>query len=308
LPTDLVLVNLGDRAAQKPELVAAFKKRWGLDQPLPIQYVTYLGHLARGDLGISINSQRPVIQELWLSLPATIELSTAAMVIAIASGVLLGVVSATHRDSLWDFLVRGLSSLGMATPTFWLAVLMLFVFYFYLGWSPAPGRLDSGLAPPSTTTGMYTIDALLSMKVPLFWNALEHLVLPSIVLAATITALIVRVTRSSMVDVLGQDFVRTAHAKGLTRSRVLGRHALRSALIPIITVTGTLYGQLMSGTILTETIFSWPGLGRYAFVSASSLDFPAIMGVAFFVGVVYILINLAVDVLYASINPRIRFG
>ena len=307
LPENLVLVNLGDRATQDPALVAAFKRKWGLDQSVPVQYLTYVRNLSRGDLGVSIMTNRPVWHELWLSLPATIELSGTAMVLAVPPAILLGVLAASRRRSVWDVLTRIGSSIGLAVPTFWLAILMLIAFYFQLGWAKGPGRLDAGLTPPPTVTAMYTVDALLAGDLPLFRNALSHLILPALVLAMVSGAFIVRITRERMIEALGQDYVRTAHAKGLPGRTVTGRHALRNALIPIITVTGTLYAQLMAGTVLTETIFSWPGLGRYAFSSAASLDFPAVLGVALVVGVIYVILNLAVDVLYGFVNPRIRF-
>jgi peptide/nickel transport system permease protein len=307
LPENLVLVNLGDRATQDPVLVAAFKQKWGLDQPLPLQYLRYVRNLARGDLGVSIMTSRPVSQELWQSLPATLELSGAAMLLAVPPSILLGVLAAARRRSVFDGLTRLVSSIGLAMPTFWLAILMLIAFYFQLGWAKGPGRLDAGLVPPATLTGFYTVDALLAGELRLFRNALSHLVLPATVLALVSAAFIVRITRGRMLEALAQDYVRTAHAKGLPARTVTARHALRNALIPIITVTGTLYAQLMAGTVLTETIFSWPGLGRYAFSSAVSLDFPAVLGVALVVGAIYVLVNLVVDLLYGLVNPRIRF-
>jgi peptide/nickel transport system permease protein len=307
LPENLVLVNLGDRATKDPAVVAAFKRKWGLDRSLPAQYLTYVSSLARGDLGVSIMSGRPVWQELQLSLPATIELAGTAMLLAVPPGILLGVLAATRPRSALDVITRLASSIGLAVPTFWLAILMLIAFYFQLGWAKGPGRLDAGFTPPPTVTGLYTVDALLAGDLAVFGNAVAHIVLPALVLALVSAAFIVRITRERMIEALSQDYVRTAHAKGLHGRRVIGRHALRNALIPIITVTGTLYAQLMAGTVLTETIFSWPGLGRYAFSSASSLDFPAVLGVALVVGVTYVLVNLAVDILYGLVNPRIRF-
>lgn len=307
LPRDIVLINLGDRATQDPEIVAAFKQKWGLDQPLPVQYLRYLGHLVRGDLGTSIATNRPVLRELALSVPATLELAAVAIVLSVPPGIFFGVVSAARRGRGSDLLIRGFSSIGLAIPTFWLALLMLLTFYLQLGWAPGPGRLDAGISPPPVVTGMYTVDALLARDAEAFRNAAAHIVLPALVLAIVSFAFIVRITRESMLEVLNQDYVRTARAKGLAQKVVIGRHALRNALIPVITVTGTLYAQLMAGTVLTETIFSWPGIGRYAFSSASSLDFPAIMGTALVIGTTYVLINLVVDLLYAVVNPRIRY-
>ena len=307
LPADLALANLGDRAAQDPQLVAAFRHRWGLDQPLPVQYGVYLAHLLHGDLGTSIATGQPVRTELALSLPATVELATASMIGAVMIGSLLGVVAAIHGDTPFDLAIRAIMATGIAMPTFWYAILLLFLFYFVLGWAPPPGQLDSGLNPVAPITGMYAVDALLRGDWPVFWNALAHLVLPAVVLATIGVGFIARITRAAVLDVLRQEYVRTARAKGLAERRVIWRHAVRNALIPVITVTGLLYAQLMSGTVLTESIYSWPGIGRYAFSSAGNLDFPAIMGVALTIGVFYVALNLVVDLLYAYTNPRIRY-
>lgn len=307
LPADLVLINLGDRAAQDPELVRAFRERWGLDRPLGMQYLVYLSHLARGNLGTSIATNRPVLTELALSLPMTVELATLATLVALLVGVFLGVAAAVRRDTLVDAASRTVSLVGVAVPTFWFAILLVSLVYFRLGWAPPPGRLTPGVAPPDPVTGMYLVDSALRGQWVVFRDALAHLVLPVVVLATVGVGYVTRITRASMLEVLQQDFVRTARAKGLAPFAVVVRHALRNALIPVITVGGTLYAQLMSGTVMTETIFSLPGLGRYAFSSAASLDFPAVMGVALVVGVLYIGINLTVDVLYVWINPRIKY-
>ncbi|HKX16587.1 MAG TPA: ABC transporter permease, partial [bacterium] len=307
LPSDLVLINLGDRATLSPDLVGAFRHRWGLDRPLAAQYLVYLGHLLRGDLGISITTGRPVLTELALSLPATVELATVALIAAVLVGVALGVLAAVLRDSAVDFTVRAVSTIGVAVPPFWLAILLVSIVYFRLGWAPPPGRLSAGVNPPDSITGMYLIDSLLRGQSAVFADAAAHIVLPAIVLATVGLGFVVRITRTSMLATLSQDYVRTARAKGLTRWVVVVRHAFRNALVPIITIGGTLYAGLMSGTVMTETIFSWPGLGRYAFSSAGSLDFPAVMGVALAIGVIYVLINLCVDVLYVLVNPRIRY-
>ncbi|HTE04364.1 MAG TPA: ABC transporter permease [bacterium] len=307
LPADLVLVNLGDRATRNPELVRAFRARWSLDRPLPVQYLVYLRNLARGNLGASIATNRPVLTELALSLPMTIELATLSTLIALVVGVGFGVVAAVRRDTLVDTAARAVSLVGVAVPTFWFAILLLSLVYFRLGWAPPPGRLTAGVAPPDSITGMYLVDSALRGQWTVFRDALAHLVLPVVVLATIGIGYVTRITRASMLEVLHQDYVRTARAKGVAPLAVVIRHALRNALIPIITVGGTLYAQLMSGTVMTETIFSLPGLGRYSFSSAASLDFPAVMGVALIVGVLYIGINLTVDVLYVWVNPRIRY-
>ena len=263
--------------------------------------------MARGNLGASIATNRPVLTELALSLPMTIELATLSTLIALVVGVGFGVVAAVRRDTLVDTAARAVSLVGVAVPTFWFAILLLSLVYFRLGWAPPPGRLTAGVAPPDSITGMYLVDSALRGQWMVFRDALAHLVLPVVVLATIGIGYVTRITRASMLEVLHQDYVRTARAKGVAPLAVVIRHALRNALIPIITVGGTLYAQLMSGTVMTETIFSLPGLGRYSFSSAASLDFPAVMGVALIVGVLYIGINLTVDVLYVWVNPRIRY-
>jgi peptide/nickel transport system permease protein len=308
LPSDLVLANLGDRATQSPALVEAFRHRWGLDRPLPVQYVVYLVRLLHGDLGTSIATNRPVLIELALSVPATVELATVSLIAALALGLALGIVAAVTRGSVVDVAARAISTVGVSIPTFWFALLLVFTVYFRLGWAPPPGRLSSGVPPPASVTGMYLVDSLLRGRFDVFADACAHIVLPATVLVTVGIGYITRITRASMLEALSQDYVRTARAKGLSSWAVSVRHALRNALIPVITIGGTLYAQLMSGTVMTETIFSWPGLGRYAFSSASSLDFPAVMGVALVVGVIYVLINVCVDVSYALVNPRVRYA
>lgn len=307
LPADLVLVNLGDRATRNPDLVRAFRARWGLDQPLLVQYLVYLENLVRGNLGTSIATNRPVLTELALSLPMTIELATLATLIAVVVGIVLGVVAAVRRDTLVDAAARAVSLVGVAVPTFWFAILLVSLVYFRLGWAPPPGRLTAGVVPPAPITGMYLVDSALGGQWTVWRDALSHLMLPVLVLATVGVGYVTRITRASMLEVLHQDYVRTARAKGVAPFAVVFRHALRNALIPVITVGGTLYAQLMSGTVMTETIFSLPGLGRYAFSSAASLDFPAVMGVALVVGILYVVINLVVDILYVWVNPRIRY-
>ncbi|TMJ10596.1 MAG: ABC transporter permease [Bacillati bacterium ANGP1] len=308
LPADMVLVNLGDQAVRSPELVAAFQHRWGLDRPLLVQYLVYEGNLLRGNLGTSIATHRPVLAELGLSLPATMELATMALVAAAAIGVLLGVLAAVRRNSLVDVTARGVSTIGVAIPTFWFAILLLALVYFRLGWAPPPGRLSAGVAPPEPITGMYLVDSLLHGQIDVFIDAFRHVVLPAIVIATVCLGYVTRITRASMIEALSEDYVRTAYAKGLTAWAVIVRHALRNSLIPVITIGGTLYAQVMSGTVMAETIYSWPGIGRYAFTSAGSMDFPAVMGVALVVGIVYVAVDLCVDVLYVWVNPRVRYS
>ena len=308
VPSDPVATGLGERAASDPEIVAAFRARWGLDEPLPTQYLRYLAGLLHGDLGVSISSHRAVADDLRQYLPATIELATTAMLLSTAIGIPLGVLAAVQREGILDRAIRVVSLAGASVPVFWLALLAMLLFYSRLGWAPAPGRLDAAMTPPPTVTGFYTVDSLLASEGDRFANTLHHLALPACTLAIYQLAYIVRVTRSSMVEAIGQDYVRTARAKGLRERVVVARHAFRNALIPVVIYLGLGFGGLLSGTVITETIFSWPGVGRYAFQASSTLDFPAIMSVTVAIAIMYVLVNLIVDVGQALIDPRIRFG
>jgi peptide/nickel transport system permease protein len=308
VPSDPVNAALGQNAVADEELVAAFRARWGLDKPPHIQYLTYVSNLIQGDMGQSISTHRPVVDDLRRFLPATIELATAAIILAVLVGVPFGVISAVRRNSWLDQISRVISLVGVSAPVFWLALLGLYIFYGQLGWLPGPGRLDIGVEPPSRATGLYTVDALIAGDLWLFWNAISHLTLPSIVLAAFSMGLITRITRSAMLESLGQDYVRTARSKGLRESRVIFHHTFRNALLPTVTVLGLSYGNLLTGAVLTETIFSWPGIGQYAFQASVSLDFPAIMGVTMLIAFVFIMANLIVDVLYVFLDPRLREG
>ncbi len=306
VPGDPVAANLGQKAMSDPTIVAAFEKEWGLDKPVPQQYLIYLGKLLRGDMGRSIKSRRPVLDDLRAFLPATIELATASVLFGVLTGMGLGILSALWRNSWVDHIARIISLLGVSIPVFWLALLALFVLYSRLGWFPGPGRIDVGLDEPQRITGLLTIDALLAGNWPIFRNVTSHLILPALVLGSYTTGLITRVTRSAMLEVLGADYIRTARSKGLGERVTLIRHALRNALIPVITVIGFSYGNLLAGTVLTESIFAWPGIGQYAYRASTSLDFPAIMGVSLVIALIFILVNLVVDVLYFFIDPRLR--
>jgi peptide/nickel transport system permease protein len=308
VPADPVVSNLGQQASQRPEIVAAFKQRWGLDRPLHEQYFTFVGNLVHGDLGTSINTRRPIMTDVSQFLPATVELSTAAIGFALVVGLPLGTFAALHRDGLVDHVARLVSLVGVSIPIFWLATVSLVIFYAALQLAVGPGRLGPQLQAPPPTTGFLTVDSLLAGDLATFRSAVDHLMLPGIVLGSSVMGLITRVTRSSLLEVLGQDYVRTARAKGLVEHLVIGRHALRNALIPTVTVLGLAYGSLLSGAVMTETIFAWPGLGRYAYQSAVSNDFPAIMGVTFVIALIYIIVNLLVDLTYALLDPQIRYS
>jgi peptide/nickel transport system permease protein len=308
VPADPITANLGEQAAANPEVVAAFRHRWGLDRPLPEQYGIYLWNVLHGDLGTSITTKQPVIEDLRRHLPATIELAVAAMAISIVVGIPLGVLAAARRDGPIDQVARVVSLIGVSMPIFWLGLVAIVVFYAWLGWAPPPGRLNARLEPPPFVTGFLLVDAVLAGRTAVVIDALKHLILPALVLSSYSLGVITRVMRGGMLEVLGEDYVRTARAKGVGERAVMIQHAARTSLIPTLTVIGLSFGGLLSGAVVTESVFSWPGLGLYAFRSATSLDFPAIMGVGIVVASVYVLVNLVVDVAYGLLDPRIRVG
>ena len=306
VPADPVAAHLGQRAMEDPTIVAAFRQQWGLDKPLPEQYLSYLLNLVHGNLGVSIRTHMPVAEDLGRYLPASAELAVTATGVGIVLGIPFGVVSAVNRNRWIDHIVRGVSLLGVSSPVFWLGLIALYVFYFRLGWLPGPGRLDVGMPEPSHLSGMYTLDSLLTGNWSALVASLRHLVLPGMVLASVYLGLVTRMTRSSMLEVLSADYVRTARGKGLRQRVVIFRHALGNALVPTITVLGLAFGDILAGTVLTETIFSWPGIGRYAYQSAVTLDFPAIMGVSLLIAAVFITVNLVTDLAYVVVDPRLR--
>jgi peptide/nickel transport system permease protein len=306
VPGDPTAVNLGQYAMSDPTIVAAYRHQWGLDQPAPAQFLVYLGRLVHGDLGISQQSHRPVLTDLSDYLPATAELAIAAILISISVGIPLGMVSAVYHKRLPDHLARLLALMGASVPVFWSGLVGLDVLYVHFGLLPGPGRLDESLTPPSTITGLYTVDSLLTGNWTDLRSSLAHLILPSLVLSGFSTGLFTRITRSAMLEVLGRHYIRTARAKGLSYWLVILRHALPNALIPTLTSIGLAFANLITGAVLAETIFSWPGIGRYAFQAATNLDFPAIMGVTLLIAFLYIIINLIVDLLYGLVDPRIR--
>lgn len=306
LPADPVGANLGQRAMEDPVIVAAFRAQWGLDRPVPEQYLTYVSNLLHGNLGISIRTHFPVAQDLGMYLPASAELAISATIVGTIIGIPFGVLSAVRRNQWSDHLVRAVSLLGVSSPVFWLGLIALYVLYFRLGLLPGPGRLDVGLQEPQHITGMYTLDSLITGNWAVFASSVRHLILPGLVLASVYVGLVTRMTRSSMLEVLSADYVRTARGKGLKPRSVIYRHALGNALIPTVTVLGLAFGDILSGTVLTETIFSWPGIGRYAYQSAVTLDFPAIMGVSLVIAGVFIIVNLGTDVAYVLLDPRLR--
>jgi peptide/nickel transport system permease protein len=308
VPGDPALANLGQVSSADPVAVAAYHERWGLDEPLPVQYVTYLQNLVQGDLGESQQSHQPVLDDLRLAVPATAELALFSIVVAVLVGVLFGVLAAVRRDKPSDHALRVVSLAGISMPTFWLALVALYVGFFRLGWFPGGGRLDPGVLPPPEITGMYTVDAALHGDWETARDAFHHLVLPALVLAAFSVSLIMRYTRSAVLEVVGDDYVRAARAKGLPERVVVSRHVLRAALPAVVTVIGLVFANVLTGAVLIENIFAWPGVGQYAYRASIELDLPAIMGVSLFVAVVYVTVNFVVDVLYGVIDPRIRLS
>jgi peptide/nickel transport system permease protein len=306
LPADPIAVFLPQTAQGKPEIVEAFRREWGLDKPLPQQYLTWLGNVVRGNLGISIKTRRPIADDMRQFLPATIELATTSIIFGLIIGIASGVASAVWRGSFVDYAARTFALIGVSFPVFVLALLGLLIFHVKLGWVAGHGRLDVMLDNPPTITGMFTVDSMLAGDWVTFRNALSHLILPSLVLGSFTTGLIARITRSSLLEELGTDYIRTARAKGLTERVVILRHGLSNALIPVVTIIGLSYSSLLAGAVLTESIFAWPGIGRYAFIASTSQDFPAIMGVSMVIALIYVGVNFVVDILYFFIDPRIR--
>jgi peptide/nickel transport system permease protein len=304
VPVDPAATALGQNA--RPEQIEAYRQQLGLDRPIWKQYLSYMGRLLNGDLGQSIRTRRAVSLDLRDYLPATIELSLAALLVSLVGGIPLGVIAALRRNTWPDAAVRLVALVGGSMPIFYLGLLALGIFYRTLRWLPGPGRLDSTIRPPETITGMYTVDALFTGNWPVLANSFYHLVLPALVLGYFSLAVILRMTRSALLETLMQDYVRTAHAKGLRQRLVIWRHVLKNALPPVLTTIGVSFGSLLSGAVLTETIFNWPGLGRYATTSVTTLDFPAVMGVALVAAVVYPAVNTLVDIGYHWLDPRVH--
>ena len=306
VPGDPVTANLSQRALGDPQIVAAYKAKYGLDQPIIVQYVYYMKNLLHFDLGTSIRTNNAVLSELARCYPATIELAVFAIILATLFGILFGVISAIKRNSILDQIVRAISVTGVSLPSFWFALLVLYFFYYKLQILPGPGRLGNAFSAPQTVTGFFVIDSLLEGDIPKALDALRHLILPGTVLAAFTMGLITRTTRSNLLDVMSTDYIRTARAKGLSNVRLIIHHALGNALIPVLTVIGLGFGNLLGGMVLVETIFNWPGVGQFAYQSVLSNDYPSIIGVALLIALNYMIINTVVDILYGIIDPRVR--
>ncbi len=304
LPGDPVLLMAGERGI-KPERYQKLMEQFGYDRPIWEQYFDYLNQLLHGNLGNSLVTKQPVITEFFTLFPATVELSICALIIAVSIGIPAGIIAASKRGSFWDQSLMGTALVGYSMPIFWWGLLLIIVFSGWLQWTPVSGRISLLYFFPDVT-GFMLIDSLLSGQKGAFTSALSHLVLPSIVLATIPLAVIARQTRSAMLEVLGEDYVRTARAKGLSPARVVGVHALRNAMIPVITVIGLSVGTLLAGAILTETIFSWPGIGKWMVDSISRRDYPVVQSGLLMIAIVVMVVNLLVDMTYGLINPRIR--
>jgi len=303
-PGDPVIAILGERAT--PENVEAMRERLGLNKPLYEQYFIWVGNILQGDLGNTVRGNIPVSNEIAARFPATVELSLAALFLSTIVGVPLGIISGIKRNSFIDTLTMFGALFGVSIPVFVLGLLLIFRFGVELGWLPFVGRLTSGVSI-ERRTGLHLIDALLSGNARGFKDALEHLILPTITLATVSLAIIARITRSAMLEVLNQDYIRTARAKGLKGRQVIMTHAFRNALLPVVTIIGLSLGRLLSGAVLTETIFAWPGVGKWLFDSIIARDYPIVQSMTLLIALVFIVINLAVDLLYAVIDPRIRY-
>lgn len=305
IPGNPAQVILGQKATK--EAVAALTHKLGLDQPWYVQYVKYLGGLLQGDLGESIRTGSAVANEIWPYLAATLELSLAAMLIAIVIGVNAGIISAWFQNSWFDYVAMVLALVGVSMPIFWLGLMEQWAFAIQLDWLPTSGREDIR-NPVEPITHLYLVDTLLQGNTDQFVQVLQHLILPSVALATIPMAIIARITRSSMLEVMKSDYIRTARAKGLSMFWVVYKHSLKNAIIPVLTVIGLQTGLLLGGAILTETIFSWPGIGRYIYDAIGYRDYPVIQSGILIVATIFIFINLIVDLLYAAVDPRIKYN
>jgi ABC-type dipeptide/oligopeptide/nickel transport system permease component len=305
IPGDPAAYFAGASASQ--EAVEQVRKQLGLDKPLVEQFFRYVADLARGDLGLSLTTGQPVLEELLRRLPASLELVLLALLLACAIAIPLGVAAATRPGSWIDQLARLITTAGVSLPTFFTGLLLAYVFYFLLGWAPSPlGRLDPVFSPPPTVTGLYLIDAALARDAALWWASFKQLVLPVLTMTIFVLAPIARMTRASMLSVLSSDFVRTARASGLANSTVLVRYALRNALLPVVTTLGMVFGFMIGSSVVIEKVFGWPGVGSYAIDALTASDYAPVQGFVLAMGVLFVLLNLLIDLLYVVIDPRVK--
>ncbi|MCC6312556.1 MAG: ABC transporter permease [Thermomicrobiales bacterium] len=302
---DPAVLKLGARAT--PEALAKLRHEMGLDRPLLVQYADFLAGAVRGNLGLSYRSNTPVTQEVLSRFPATIELAVTAMALALLVGGPLGILAAMRRRSVVDYLSSVGVLIGISVPTFWLGMIFIIVFGLWLGWLPISGRINPRLgADPSTP--FLTVAAVWQGNWVVAADAARHLILPALTLAAWPAAIVARMTRASLIEAMGQDYIRTARGKGLSQGAVLMRHAFRNALLPVLTAIGLEFGTLLGGAVVTETIFSWPGLGQLTVAAISARDYQIVQGVVLLLAVVFLTLNLLVDLLYAALDPRIRYA
>lgn len=304
IPGDPATTILGERAT--PENVEALRERLGLNKPLYEQYFIWAGNMLQGDLGYTVRGNIPVANEISSRFPATIELALAALIVAVIVGVPIGILSAIKRNSILDTASMFGALFGVSIPIFVLGLLLIFLIGVELQWLPFVGRLDNSVRF-ERVTGLHLVDALLAGNLSGFKNALEHLILPAITLATIPLAIIARITRSAMLEVLNQDYIRTARAKGMRERNVVMQHAFRNAMLPVVTIIGLQLGRLLSGAVLTETIYSWPGVGKWLFDSIIARDYPIVQSMTLVIALIFIAVNLFVDLLYALIDPRIRY-
>ncbi len=307
IPGDPCLAMLGGRNVSQ-EQFASCRKTLGVDRPIPEQYLSYVGQIARGNFGTSIRTGLPVTAELVERFPATFELAITGMIVAIVLGMVTGIFGATHSDRPLDHAIRMFNIASFAMPVFWLGLMFISIFAVRLGWLPVGGRLDpvaGSIFQPITR--LYLLDTLLQRDPATFLDAVRHLIMPAATLGLVVSGFIGRMSRTSMLEVLGREYVTAARAKGLREQTVVGKHALRNALIPIVTVIGLQFALLMGGAILTETVYSWPGIARFLLESIDNRDFPAIQGTVVFIALFISAVNLSVDVLYARLDPRVRY-
>ncbi|MEQ9238917.1 ABC transporter permease [Coleofasciculus sp. E2-BRE-01] len=306
IPGDPATVLLGERAT--PEQVEALREQLGLNQPLPLQYLTFINNLLHLDFGTSIISGIPIIDEIRTRFPATFELSLAAMIIAVILGIPAGVLAAVYKNRPADNLTMIGSLLGVSMPVYWLGLLLIYLFAITLNWFPPSGRIsiEAGLNF-QPITGFYLLDAILKLDINLLKDVLSHLILPALTLGTIPLAILARITRSSLLEVLSQDYIRTARAKGIPEHWVILRHGLKNALLPVVTIIGLQFGTLLGGAILTETIFSWPGIGSWIYEGILARDYPIVQGGVVVISIIFVLVNLVVDISYALVDPRIKY-
>jgi len=302
---DPASIVLGQHATA--EKMVEWRDANGLNDPVPVQYIEYMKGIFKGDFGASYYSKTSVAKEVFSRFPATIELAMCAIIVASIVGIFLGVISAVKKNSIIDNMSMITALIGVSMPIFWLGILLIILFSGILGWVPAQGRIET-LLRPSGVTGFYLVDSLLEGDLESFGSALKHLVLPTVTLAMYSMAIIARMTRSTMLETLSKDYIRTARAKGISESRVIKKHALSNALIPIVTVIGIQLGYLLGGAVLTETVFAWPGIGKFTVEAIMKSDFPIVQGVVLLVAVIFVVMNLVVDIIYAFLDPRIKYS